>query len=62
MAQEIVVNFDNEGNPIIEAKGIKGKSCKEVTAFLEKALGQKVSDTNSREFYEKEVLTNYVKR
>lgn len=62
MAQEIVINFDEEGNPIVEAHGVKGGSCKEMTAFIEKGLGQKVSDTNTREFYEKSANQAYIHR
>ena len=50
--QEIIIDFDEQGNPKITAKGIKGKSCKDVTAFLEKELGEKISDSNTREYYE----------
>jgi hypothetical protein len=62
MAQEIVINFDEEGNPIVEAHGIKGTSCKQMTAFIEKGLGKKVGDSNTREFYEKGANEAYVRR
>lgn len=51
--EEIKITFDDNGDPIVEAHGIKGKSCKEMTAFLEKGLGKVVTDKKTSEFYEK---------
>ena len=57
--ETITIKFDELGDPQIDVKGIKGKSCKDVTAFLEKGLGKIKEDKLTREFYEKEpnVLT-----
>ena len=49
---KIIVKFDEEGNPSINVNGIKGKSCQDVTKFLEKELGKTISDTKTREYYE----------
>lgn len=50
---EIKISFDNEGNPIVAVHGVKGKSCKDLTAFLEKGLGTKTSDKTTSEYFEK---------
>jgi hypothetical protein len=50
---EITVEFDDNGEPIISVNGIKGVSCKDASAFLEKGLGIKTSDTKTKEYYEK---------
>jgi len=60
MSEEtIIVNFDDNGDPIIEAKGIKGASCKDITKFLEKGLGVITSDNKTPEYYER--LVNVAK-
>ena len=50
---EITVEFDDNGEPIISVHGIKGVSCKDASAFLEKGLGIKTNDTKTKEYYEK---------
>ena len=50
---EITVDFDDNGEPIISVHGIKGVSCKDASAFLEKGLGVKTSDTKTKEYYER---------
>lgn len=54
MSGEIIVIIDQEGNPALEVKGVKGKTCKDFSEALEKALGNVTKDTNTREFYEQE--------
>lgn len=39
MATTIILDFDQDGAPIVTVHGAKGKSCLEATAALEKALG-----------------------
>jgi len=39
MAKEIIIDFDENGNPMITAKGYEGPICEQETAELEKALG-----------------------
>lgn len=51
---EIKVFIDQTGEPTIEVSGVKGKTCKDLTKDLEKALGKTVSETKTREFYESE--------
>lgn len=37
--KEVIVDFDEKGQPVISVKGVKGKACKDLTRDLEKALG-----------------------
>ena len=50
---EIKISFDDKGDPIVEVHGVKGKSCKDLTVFLEKGLGHKTSDKTTSEYFEK---------
>jgi hypothetical protein len=47
--QEIIVDVAPDGSVVITTKGFRGKSCKEATAELEKALGTVVKDTPTPE-------------
>ena len=49
--KQIDVTIDEQGNPKIETSGFKGGECAVETAALEKALGAKVRDTKTPEFY-----------
>jgi hypothetical protein len=63
MSEEILVTFDAEGNPSVTVKGVKGKSCKELTAALEKALGSVTEDKHTPEFnMQPEVRANVIRR
>jgi hypothetical protein len=58
---EVIITF-NDGESTVETKGIKGKSCKKASEFIEKGLGDKKSDKKTKEFYEKESNTNKIRR
>jgi hypothetical protein len=51
MDQEIVVSTDEQGNPHITVRGVKGKSCKDLTVELEKALGVVTKDDLTHEYH-----------
>lgn len=55
--EEIIIDVAPGGSVTISTKGFKGKSCKEATKNLEKALGTVSSDTPTREMYETEPAT-----
>lgn len=55
MAQEVFLDFTDEGNPVISVKGIKGKSCKALTADLEAKLGETISTEATSEYNAREV-------
>jgi hypothetical protein len=47
----IKIKIDRTGNIAIKVMGVKGAACKEVSAFLERALGQKLDEQLTTEFY-----------
>lgn len=53
--QEVFMDFDDNGNPVISVKGVKGKACKALTADLEKSLGEVITETHTPEYNEREV-------
>jgi hypothetical protein len=53
--QEVIMDFDEQDQPVITVKGVKGAGCKALTAGLEEDLGEVVSDTPTREMRETEV-------
>lgn len=59
---EIILTFNDDGSVTSETKGVKGNSCKDVSAFIEKALGNKTGDKLTREYYEKEENKNLLRR
>jgi hypothetical protein len=50
MPAEIHLTFDANDEPVIEVKGAKGKTCKALTAELERALGS-VKETSLKPEY-----------
>jgi endo-alpha-1,4-polygalactosaminidase (GH114 family) len=64
MSEEIIVIIDQNGEPALEVNGVKGKTCQDFSAALEKALGDTTTDTPTREFYERErnTVRNSAKR
>jgi hypothetical protein len=54
MAQEILIDVAPNGEVQITTKGFKGRSCKEATAELEKALGAVVTDVDTPEMHLRE--------
>jgi hypothetical protein len=52
--ENMTVTIDADGNVVISVNGIKGKSCKDVTRQIEKALGVVTADKNTSEFMEVE--------
>ncbi|MBF0243886.1 MAG: DUF2997 domain-containing protein [Planctomycetes bacterium] len=45
MRAKITVIFDQDGNSKIEVTGVKGKSCTDLTKFLEDGLGEGTRET-----------------
>jgi hypothetical protein len=52
MNDRITIKIDPKGQAEVAVKGVKGASCKDVTAAIEKALGQTTSDKLTSEYYE----------
>lgn len=59
---QIIITFLEDGTTETKVEGVKGKSCKDVTAFIEKGLGKKISDKLTPEFYQKEENNNVIRR
>jgi glycine/serine hydroxymethyltransferase len=49
----LIVGVD--GTSRVQTRGFPGRSCKEVSHFLERALGQKQKEQLTAEFYEQNV-------
>lgn len=52
MAPRIIVDIDENGDVKIEADGVTGSGCQELTADLEKALGAVEQDVKKPEFHQ----------
>ena len=50
---ELIVGVD--GTSRVQTRGFSGRSCQEVSHFLERALGQKQTEQLTAEFYEQNV-------
>ncbi|MFW6007895.1 MAG: DUF2997 domain-containing protein [archaeon] len=62
MGKEIIITFDENGESTVETKGFKGRECKKASEFIEKGLGNKLDDKHTREYYQKEDVSNRVRR
>jgi hypothetical protein len=49
----VVITIAPDGTPTINVNGVKGKSCKDVTKTVERALGSTTSDKETPEMFEK---------
>jgi len=54
MTRTIEVNVSPQGETKIQTKGFAGSSCQHASQFLEQALGLKVSENPTAEFYQTE--------
>jgi hypothetical protein len=52
--EKIRIEIDNENNIKVEVSGVKGKSCKDLTKYIEQ-LGVEKSTRTTREYFEKEL-------
>lgn len=60
MAQEIIVDIDDEGGVEVKTHGFKGKACINASQFIEEALGKIANVKKTGEYYAEE-LTEKVK-
>ncbi len=60
--QQIVQITIEAGVPTIHVQGVKGKSCKDITKALEKALGETKDSKSTGEFYEQAKQTTQAGR
>lgn len=48
---QIIVNIDADGEVKVEAQGVSGSGCQQLTAALEKALGTTAGDVKKAEYF-----------
>ena len=60
MAQEIVIEIDDEGGVEVKTHGFKGKACIHASQFIEEALGKIANVKKTGEYYA-EQLTERVR-
>jgi len=54
---KVIINI-SAAKPVISVKGVKGKSCKDITKELEKALGKSGKSTPTPEYYQSSTHAN----
>jgi len=54
MSEEIIVEINPQGEVKVSVKGVKGKSCKDLTKNLEAAFGSVTETKKTGEFNESE--------
>ncbi len=47
---EIILDFDEQDNPVLSVNGVKGSACKELTRTIEQKIGVVTEDKTTREF------------
>lgn len=52
MASQVIIDIDAEGNTTVSVKGVKGKSCTDLTKYIEAALGKVTRDDKTPEFHQ----------
>jgi len=55
--QQIVVTVSPDGEVQVEAQGVRGAGCQQLTAALEKALGERTADQKKPEYYQQAQAT-----
>jgi hypothetical protein len=49
---QVIVDIDPTGNSTIEAQGVTGSSCQDLTRNIERALGKTTGDVKKPEFHQ----------
>lgn len=52
LSREVILTIDQNGQVEIEVKGVKGPSCKDLTAGVEKALGKVTSTRKTGDYFQ----------
>ena len=52
MSEQIVIEFDPQGNVKVAAQGVKGAGCQALTKAIEAAIGTTSSDQKTAEFFQ----------
>ena len=61
-SQIIEVVISPAGETRVETKGFAGSSCREASQFLEQALGAKLGEKLTNEFYQQEPAQNRIQQ
>ena len=51
MSKTIEIIVSPNGQSRVETKGFAGSECRDASKFIEQALGERISDTPTSEFY-----------
>jgi hypothetical protein len=54
MTQLIEIVVAPNGESVVQTKGFSGSSCQDASRFIEQALGQRVSEQLTAEFYQQQ--------
>jgi acylphosphatase len=53
--QQVIVNISPDGEVKVEAAGVAGSGCQQLTKAIEDALGRATADVKKPEFYQSQV-------
>jgi hypothetical protein len=54
MAEEIIIEIDDEGKLEVKTKGFKGKGCLDASKWIEEHLGRRESIKKTADYYTEE--------
>lgn len=58
MSKSIEIVVSPTGETRVETKGFTGAECRQASAFIEKALGSRVSERQTAEFHQQQAQPN----
>jgi len=59
---KIEVMITPDGKTLIQTQGFLGASCRQASKFLEEALGQRISESLTAQFYQQESAQRVVRQ
>jgi hypothetical protein len=62
MTQTIEITVSPQGETTIQTKGFSGSTCKDASRFIERALGEKVAEQRTTEFYRSQAAVEQVRQ
>ena len=60
--KSIEVMITPDGKTLIQTQGFLGASCRQASKFLEEALGQRISESMTAQFYQQESAQRVVRQ
>jgi hypothetical protein len=58
----IEITVDSKGQSKVETRGFTGTECREASKFIEQALGQRVGEKLTAEFYQLQTVDQQIKQ